>query len=40
MKFTGGIAEQDTNDRCDAESMYLEAQKQLKKQKTTHPCPE
>ena len=30
------LAEQDTNDRCDTEPMYLEAQKQLKKQKTTH----
>lgn len=27
------LAEQDTNDRCDTEPMYLEAQKQLKKQK-------
>lgn len=74
IKFAGGIAEQDTNDRCDTESvlvkpqaiaspssapqrplfkpiaveevmamenlMYLEAQKQQKKQKATYPCPE
>lgn len=31
MKFTGNLAQQDTNDRCDTESMYLEAQKQQKK---------
>ena len=40
MKFTGSIAEQDTNDRRDTEPMYLEAQKRQKKQKATHPCPE